>query len=85
MLTPGWQTTRGNKDYMMSQVQKNLKQMVCHDAEFIRQCRNHRKLAGDLVIVGFTDVFMATAIGICCMSPNQPKRGYGGKSGWNWK
>jgi hypothetical protein len=87
ILVPGWYTSggiRGTKDYMLSQVISYLPRMDCHDIEFFRQCRNHRKVMGRMEIVGFTDIFMSTAIGICCMSPNKPRRGYAGRSGWKW-
>lgn len=82
--TPGWRTTSANKDYMLQQVEKHLYDIDCHDVEFIQQCRNHRLVGDKVAVVGPNDIFMAGAIGLCCMTPQQPKRGYVGRSGWKW-
>jgi len=83
-MVSGWLTTSGNKPYMLQQVEKNLYDMECYDLEFIRQCRNHRLLGDKVAVVGPNDIYMACAVGICCLNPIQPKRGYAGRSGWKW-
>ena len=83
-IEPGWLTTSKNKEYMMQQVEKYLYDLECHDIEFVCQCRNHRLIGGNLSVIGASDIFMATAIGLCCMSPQKQRRGYVGRSGWKW-
>lgn len=82
MKVPGWQTTPGNKEYMLATVEKYLYDMICHDAEFVSQCRNHRIVGDKVDVVGPNDIFMALAVGAVCSAPSKVKRGYGGRSGW---
>ena len=81
---PGWLTTSGNKPYMLQQVERSLYGIECHDLEFIRQCRSHRLIGDKVEVVGPNDIYMATAVGVCCLSPIQPKRGYAGRAGFRW-
>ena len=83
-MEPGWFTTSKNRDYLFQQVSKFLPDLICHDIELVKQIKNH-KLVGDKVeVVGFNDIFMSFAIGLCCHNPKPMKRGFIGRSGWRW-
>ncbi len=80
ILTPGWLTTPGNKEYMLGKVAAYLDRLDCKDIELVRQLRNIRT-NGE---VGLTDILMSLAIGLCTSEPNPIKRGLIGQSGWKW-
>ena len=83
----GWLTTggtRGTKEYMLQTVQKYLDMIITHDIEFVSQLRNFRFQGDKISVVGADDIHDAVAIGLVCHVPVQGRRGYTGRSGWNW-
>ena len=82
-MVPGWLTTSSTKPYMLQQVNKFLPNLVCHDIEVVRQCRNFREEKGKLVIIGLDDIHDTLAIGLSVHNPRPTKRGYQGRTGWN--
>lgn len=83
-MEPGWLTTSKNKDYLLQTVSRYLVDLTCHDIEFVRQVRNHRLIGDKVEPVGANDIFMSFAIGLTCANPKPMKRGYIGRSGFEW-
>jgi len=83
-MEPGWLTTPKTKDYMLQTANKYLYDLICHDIELARQCRNHRLIGDKVEVVGANDIFMSFAVGLMCLNPKPMKRGYLGRAGWKW-
>lgn len=80
----GWQTNGSTKPYMISEINRQIEYIECHDIRFWQQCKNIRRDKNNKTgysVVGSTDHYMAGGIGICCRESLPTLRGYMGNTG----
>ena len=82
----GWQTNVSTKPYMITELNRNLEYIICHDQRFWSQCRNIRRDAGSrsgIAVVGADDHHDAACIAVVCRTAVPIERGYVGSAGWS--
>jgi len=80
----GWQMTSATKAYMITEINRHLDEIECHDQRFWSQCRNVRRdrtVKTGIKIVGSDDHYDAGGIAIACRSAQPVQRGYVGSTG----
>lgn len=80
----GWQTNTSTKPYMLTELNRHLEDIECHDNRFWTQCKNIRRdptMKYGISVVGPDDHHDAGAIAIVCRSVQAVSRGYSGSSG----
>jgi len=81
----GWQTNLSTKPYMITELNRNMDYITCHDIRFWSQCRNIRRNASvksGIIVVGADDHHDCGAIAIVCRSAQAVQVGYVGSAGW---
>ena len=81
---PGWYTNTRTKPYMMTEVNRLLKLIECHDIRIVSQLRNIRWYNGRPVNIGADDYVMSTSIALVCRGSIPQEVGFAGESGWSW-
>ena len=80
----GWQTSRGNKQYMITELNRNLTKIITHDNIFVSQLRNLRYYGEKIISIGSDDYHDSAAIAIVCRDSMPITRGVVGSCGWKW-
>jgi len=80
----GWQTSRGNKQYMITELNRNLTKIITHDNIFVSQLRNLRYYGEKIISIGSDDYHDSAAIAIVCRDSMPITRGIVGSCGWTW-
>jgi len=81
----GWQTNLSTKPYMITELNRSMDYITCHDIRFWSQCKNIRRNAfvkSGIIVVGADDHHDAGAIAIVCRSAQAVQIGYVGSAGW---
>jgi hypothetical protein len=88
----GWQTNSSTKPYMLTELNRHMEDVECHDQRFWSQCKNIRRdptMKYGISVVGADDYHDAGVIAICCRSAQSIAVGYAGNTGdnggWNDK
>lgn len=82
----GWQTNVQTKPYMITELNRHMEEIECHDRRFWSQCRNIRRDPSSKVgisVVGADDHHDAGAIAIVCRDASRVDRGFVGTAGWS--
>jgi len=82
----GWETNTSTKPYMLTELNRHMEDIECHDQRFWSQCRNIRRdptVKYGISVVGADDHHDAGAIAVCCRSAQAVQAGYAGSSGDN--
>jgi len=86
----GWQTNTSTKPYMLTELNRHMEDVECHDQRFWSQCKNIRRDASmkyGISVVGADDHHDAGAIAVCCRGVQAVQVGYAGNTGdsggWN--
>ncbi len=80
----GWQTNTSTKPYMLTELNRNMEDIECHDLQFWSQCKNIRRdptMKYGISVVGADDHHDAGAIAVCCRSVQSAVVGYVGSTG----
>jgi hypothetical protein len=80
----GWQTNSSTKPYMLTEVNRCMEDIECHDQRFWSQCKNIRRdptAKYGISVVGADDHHDANAIAICCRAVQAVQVGYAGNTG----
>lgn len=80
----GWQTNTSTKPYMLTELNRHMEDIECHDRRFWSQCRNIRRdpsMKYGISVVGADDHHDCGAIAVCCRSVQSVQVGYVGSSG----
>lgn len=85
----GWETNTSTKPYMLTELNKCMPDIECHDSRFWSQCKNIRRDPSrkyGISVVGMDDHHDAGAIAIVTRDSQAVERGLVGVSGWddNW-
>jgi len=85
----GWQTNTATKPYMLTELNRHMEDIECHDRRFWSQCRNIRRdptMKYGISVVGADDHHDAGVIAVVCRGVQAVHRGYVGSAGWdeNW-
>jgi len=82
----GWETNTATKPYMITEVNRNMEYIECHDIRFWSQCKNIRRdptRKSGISVTGADDHHDAGAIAIVCRSALPVERGFVGTCGWD--
>ncbi len=86
----GWQTNTATKPYMLTELNRHMEDIECHDQRFWSQCKNIRrdpKMKYGISVIGRDDHHDAGVIAICCRSVQSAIVGFvgttGESGGWN--
>lgn len=83
----GWYTSSKTKPFMMQEMKIRLGDIITHDEEFVRQLRGFRELGEDKIGTtaadDYHDAGCLAIVGGISYNPKR-RRGYIGRSGWNW-
>ncbi len=82
----GWQTNVATKPYMITEVNRNLEYIECHDQRFWSQCKNIKRdasIRSGITVVGADDHHDCGAIAIVCRTAVPVEIGYIGSAGWS--
>jgi len=80
----GWQTNTATKPYMLTELNRHMEDIECHDIRFWSQCKNIRRdptMKYGISVIGADDHHDAGAIAVCCRSAQSVVAGYVGSSG----
>ncbi len=89
----GWQTNTSTKPYMLTELNRNMEDIECHDLRFWSQCKNIRRdptMKYGISVIGADDHHDAGGIAVCCRTAQSAPIGYigntGDSGGWgdNW-
>jgi len=80
----GWLTTPKNKQFMITELNRNLSKIKTHDNNFVSQLRNLRYYGERIISIGSDDYHDSAAIAMVCRDSVPIKRGLVGTSGWKW-
>ncbi len=80
----GWQTNSSTKPYMLTELNRCMEDIECHDQRFWSQCKNIRRdptAKYGISVIGADDHHDASAIAIVCRSVQAVNVGYVGNTG----
>jgi len=80
----GWETNTSTKPFMLTELNKFMPDIECHDQRFWSQCKNIRRDPTQkygISVVGMDDHHDAGAIAVCCRSVQAITVGYVGNTG----
>ncbi len=80
----GWQTNSSTKPYMLTELNRNMEDIECHDQRLWHQCKNIRRdptMKYGISVVGADDHHDAAAIAVCCRVVQAVQVGYAGNTG----
>ena len=80
----GWLTTPRTKIYMITELNRNLAKIICHDNRIVSQLKNIRWYNSRPVSLGSDDFHDSAAIAIVCRESLPTEIGIVGVSGWKW-
>jgi len=60
----GWTTTRSSKPYMIAQMSREIRNILTHDIDLLRQLRSCRWYGSDIIFTGEDDIAMSSMIAV---------------------
>ena len=81
----GWTTTRASKPYMIAQMSREIRNIVTHDMDLLRQLRGCRWYGADITFTGEDDLAMSSMIAVSTYrGVGTAERGLVGTYGFKW-
>jgi len=80
----GWQTNTSTKPYMLTELNRHMEDIECHDIRFWTQCKNIRRDPTQkygISVIGADDHHDAGAIAVCCRTAQAVASSYVGNTG----